>query len=57
MTITELKAKALEANFDKDDRGFSMFAGYVEFAHQWFDWATDEVKEKAIEMAQERAYA
>jgi hypothetical protein len=57
MTNTELKAKALEANFDKNDRGYDMFAAYVEFSHNWFGWATQEVKDRAIEMVQARAYA
>jgi len=57
MTLIDMKAKALEINFDKDDRGYKFFASYVEFADQWFAWATDEIKDRAIEMVQERAYA
>lgn len=54
-TIIDIKAKALEANFDKDDRGFYFFASYVEAANEWFDWATEEVKARAVEMVMSRA--
>ena len=54
MTMIDLKAKALELNFDKDDRGFEFFSSYVHAADNFFGWATPEVKAKALEMTQGR---
>lgn len=52
----DMQAKALETHFDRDDRGFKFFPDFVEKSDQFFPWATESVKERAIELVYERRF-